>query len=283
MYPDHIAAQIRAASVAPGRRTVEGVVPIEGRIIEETEYIATMKPAEWTTDNKSGLKRFSHAERFKKAVELVDLRDGDRVLDYGCSDGYFLELLNSGGAAPRLCGYDPLWSDYRINKNFTDATRGIQFTNDLNILDNGAFDKIACLEVLEHLEEPSLHEALCNIERLLAEGGIAIISVPVEIGLVSFLKNCARIISGQAHDNTTPATLLRSFLKLPVARQGDGSYILSHVGFDFRVLERRFRETGFDVVTRTFSPFPPLGRFLNSQAFYVIRKRRETVVKGGPL
>jgi 2-polyprenyl-3-methyl-5-hydroxy-6-metoxy-1,4-benzoquinol methylase len=229
-----------------------------------------MKPAAWTTDNKSGLKRFSHAERFKRALDLVDPRDGDRVLDYGCSDGYFLELLNSTGAKLSAYGYDPLWSSYKISKKFTASSRGIRFTDDLDVLEYGSFNKIACLEVLEHLEGDSLAAALGNIRRLLAEDGFAVVSVPVEIGLSSLLKNAVRIISGQAHENTTAATVAKSFLKMPVERRGDGSYILSHVGFDFRTLEGIFGRAGFGIVKRTFSPFAALGCYLNSQVFYVL-------------
>ncbi|MGD8717883.1 MAG: class I SAM-dependent methyltransferase [Candidatus Zixiibacteriota bacterium] len=271
MYSDDVAAQILNASTAAAAEDGDGAARLDGRIMDEAEYIATMKPAEWTTDNRSALKRFAHSARFKKAVELVAPRNGERILDYGCSDGYFLELLNGAGAKIRAYGYDPLWSDYKVNKTFTGATRGIRFTDDLSIMDNGSFEKITCLEVLEHLEESSLEKALENIKRLLAKNGIAIISVPLEVGLASLLKNCARVILGQAHENTTPATVARSFLGLPVARRGDGSYILSHVGFDFRILERKFAEMDFDIVNRTFSPFSCLGRFLNSQVFYVLR------------
>jgi 2-polyprenyl-3-methyl-5-hydroxy-6-metoxy-1,4-benzoquinol methylase len=274
-YSDDVAAQILAASAAAGAEAGDETGRLGERIMDEAEYLATMKPAEWTTGNRSVLKRFTHAARFKKAVELVAPRNGDRILDYGCSDGYFLELLNGAGAKIRAYGYDPLWSDYKVNKIPTDATRGIRFTDDLSVYDNESFDKIACLEVLEHLEAPSLDEALADFGRLLAESGIAIISVPVEVGPASLLKNCARIILNQAHENTTPATVARSFLGLPVARRGDGSYILSHVGFDFRGLECKFAAMGFDIVNRTFSPFSYLGRFLNSQVFYVLRATAE--------
>lgn len=235
------------------------------------EWVATMKPGDWTTDNRSGLKRFSHSERFKKAVELVNPKDGDEILDYGCSDGCLLELLNSTGVKLQIYGYDPLWSYYEVNKEFSNGSREISFTDDLDTLNKGTFNKITCLEVLEHLEESSRKSALLNIKGLLAKNGIVIVSVPIEIGFSSLLKNIVRIFLKQTHENTNIVTIAKSLLMLPVKRRGDGSYILSHIGFDYKGLEHTFMEMDFKIVKRTFSPFSCLGPYINSQVFYVLR------------
>ena len=43
------------------------------------------------------------------------------------------------------------------------------------------------------------------------------------------------------------------------------------LGFDFRVLEPRMLKR-FNLVRRWFSPFPPLGAFLNVEVYYLLRK-----------
>jgi len=239
--------------------------------MDHSEWVSTLKPGDWTTGNRSPLKRFSHSARFKMAVRLVGPADGDRILDYGCSDGYFLELLKSAGSKPRVYGYDPLWSYYEVNKGFSDDSCGISFTDNVETFDDGMFDKITCLEVLEHLEERGTKKALMDIKRLLAKDGTVIVSVPIEVGFSSLLKNAVRIFSNQTHSGTNVITIAKSFFRMPIKRKGDGSYILSHIGFDYERLERTFTEMDFEVVDRVFSPFPLLGPYVNSQVFYVVR------------
>jgi 2-polyprenyl-3-methyl-5-hydroxy-6-metoxy-1,4-benzoquinol methylase len=239
--------------------------------MDHAEWAINMKPGAWTTDNRSGLKRFSHSKRFEKAVELVDPEDGDKILDYGCSDGYLLELLKSTGINLRTCGYDPLWPYYAMNRKSPGRNRGIFITDDLDTFGKGAFNKITCLEVLEHLEGSSLKDCLLNIKNLLSKNGTVVVSVPIEVGVSSLLKNAVRIYFSQTHPNTNLITIAKSLLRLPVKRRGDGSYILSHIGFDYGRLESTFTEMGFEVIKRVFSPFSLLGPYVNSQVFYVIR------------
>jgi 2-polyprenyl-3-methyl-5-hydroxy-6-metoxy-1,4-benzoquinol methylase len=240
--------------------------------MNHAEWVTAMKPGDWTTENRFKLKRFSHLKRFKKAIELVAPKGGDKILDYGCSDGYLLELLKSKCLNLKAYGYDPLWFYYKINKKKPNRNRGIFFTDNLDTLKRGAFNKITCLEVLEHLEESSTRNCLSNIKKLLSRNGTAIISVPIETGFSSLFKNTVRKILNEAHENTNVITIVKSLLMLPIKRRGDGSYILSHIGFDYKRLERSFAETGFKIVRKTFSPFPFLGSFINSQVFYVLRE-----------
>ena len=45
---------------------------------------------------------WSHRRRFRTALALARPFAGGRVLDYGCGDGTFLGLLQTGGAPPAL-------------------------------------------------------------------------------------------------------------------------------------------------------------------------------------
>lgn len=61
-------------------------------------------------------------------------------------------------------------------------------TDVLPTLESGAFDIVLCLSVLEHLWEPQ--DALLEIRRLLAPGGVAILNVPSWLGK-PFLETAA--------------------------------------------------------------------------------------------
>jgi hypothetical protein len=60
-----------------------------------------------TTQHPSALKRFSHTQRFQRALALLDVHDGESVLDYGTGDGYFLQLLRCQYPHCDLWGYEP--------------------------------------------------------------------------------------------------------------------------------------------------------------------------------
>jgi 2-polyprenyl-3-methyl-5-hydroxy-6-metoxy-1,4-benzoquinol methylase len=142
---------------------------------------------------------------------------------------------------------------------------------DLSELCERTFSRVSCCEVLEHLSTERQLDALVNIRRLLRQDGIAIISVPIEIGTASLLKNLARLAIGQAHPGTTFVSMFRSFFGLKIRRSEESGFIPSHIGFYYQNLGRLFEAAGLQVVRRRFSPFPWLHRFVNSHVFYVLK------------
>lgn len=63
--------------------------------------------AEHTYNSKNMLQRFAHRMRFKKSLNLMPSGREIRLLDYGCGDGFFLNILNinkinGGGGIYRL-------------------------------------------------------------------------------------------------------------------------------------------------------------------------------------
>ena len=64
-----------------------------------------------TIASPSRIKRFSHRARFSRAIQLLDPRPGDRILDYGSGDGFFLGVLHDHEPRLELCGFDPATDD----------------------------------------------------------------------------------------------------------------------------------------------------------------------------
>jgi SAM-dependent methyltransferase len=181
-----------------------------------------------TVGSSCGIKRFSHRRRFERALALLDVRASDRVLDYGAGDGYFVRLANESYPESELVAYDPdpiMFTEFRLT---LDGTENVAVARDTHRFPQGYFSKIVCVEVFEHLEPEPRTAVLAEMLRLLAPGGSVVISVPIEIGLSSLLKNLVRVAIRHHHPGTTISNIVRSLLGLPIDRTGISC--TSHIG-----------------------------------------------------
>jgi len=194
----------------------------------------------------------AHASRFALAARFVD---GD-VLDYGCADGYFSKVA---GDRARVTNYEP--------QDANAPTDGTPCLRTLRGLER-RFDCIACLEVLEHVTDDKLNEFFDDVRRLLAPDGRVIVTVPVMIGPIGFLKIAMYL--GRSGGYTIGSAFRHLLGVMPGARhlRRDGLY--EHEGFDYRKLRTRLRSE-FSVVEQHCSPFGALPPWLNSQVCFVCR------------
>lgn len=225
-------------------------------------------------NNRSLLKRFSHGRRFEVAIRLLDPAPGDRILDYGTGDGHMLVRL-AQTPCEQATGFEPFPDQFEelratVARLPAGRTRAVAA---LAELESGSFDKVCCLEVLEHLPARLQQESLAAMARLVKPSGLVLVSVPIEIGAGSLFKNVARLALRQTHDGTSLSTIGRAALGLPVSREG-GDYMPSHLGFDHRELEKQFAPSGLVLQRRDYSPFPPFGTVVNSQIFYLLARAR---------
>lgn len=228
-----------------------------------------------TIGNKSFIKRFSHSKRFEFAIDLLAFCADDKYLDYGTGDGYMLKLAERSRTPPSLIvGYEPIETQYVQASSFISEgiTSSKIYISASELCDEG-YNKISCLEVLEHLSDKLLAEALFKLYKILRKDGLLVISVPIETGIAGFVKNLIRLFLRQAHDGTSFSSVFRSLFGLEVIRP-DCDYISSHVGFNHNRLESLFSDAGFFVENKFYSPFPSLGSLANSQIFFCLRKCR---------
>ena len=100
--------------------------------------------------------------RLKKSIKLCDILPNHSVLDVGCHQEEARQFI------PKSCNYVGL-----------DHIKGDNFDGGFNL--HQKFDRILCLEVLEHLTQPiSTLESICNH---LAPEGILVVSLPNEATL----------------------------------------------------------------------------------------------------
>jgi SAM-dependent methyltransferase len=109
-----------------------------------------------------------------RAVERHAAFDGKSVADFGC--GYEATLARR--VLPRVRRM--MLVDVRLAKDLAqhakiDAIEG-RLETVLPTIAAGSLDVVMCLSVLEHLDEPQ--QALFEIHRVLAPGGIALVNVP---------------------------------------------------------------------------------------------------------
>lgn len=96
---------------------------------------------------------------------LDTLPPATRVLDAGCGEGVLVEEY-----ATRLAieGIDPNYSAAHVRQG---SLLALPF-------DDATFDRVLCLDVLEHLSFEDQPRALAEIHRVLKPGGEALVSVP---------------------------------------------------------------------------------------------------------
>ncbi len=122
------------------------------------------------------------AERYRTVADRAGLRDGERVLDFGCGDGAMLGILGRrcAGRSIQLHGFDPnvlavelaqkLLAEHGVPATIHAATSGVP---------DGFFDCVLCSEVIEHASAPG--EVLGEIARILRPEGRLVVTTPIRL------------------------------------------------------------------------------------------------------
>ena len=121
--------------------------------------------------------RLRRAESRLKQIELI--RAPGRLLDIGCSLGYFVEAANARGW--KACGIDI--SEYaaeEARKLGLDVRAG---TIEQAGFEDASFDCITMWDVLEHVPDPTRH--MLEVRRILAPAGVVVIGTP-DLGHAAF-------------------------------------------------------------------------------------------------
>lgn len=114
--------------------------------------------------------------RARRIVEELELQDKEKILEVGCGNGYYLNLLNRLAFRLTLIGIDnderalldarKLIRDDKVKLILIDA-------NKIPFKDN-TFDKVIMSEVIEHIENEQ--NVLSEIYRVLKPGGVMVLT-----------------------------------------------------------------------------------------------------------
>lgn len=117
--------------------------------------------------------------RARRIIEELNPRSGDKILEVGCGDGYYLHLLSNLGLKFNLTGVDIDQSALRIARRNLNGKRitlvNADLMKKLPFPDN-SFDQIMMSEVAEHL--PNDRKGLIEVYRVLKPNGILCLTVP---------------------------------------------------------------------------------------------------------
>ena len=117
--------------------------------------------------------------RARNIMYSLELKTGERVLDVGCGDGYYLHLIYNFKKGLELTGTDYSKFDLkRAEKNLNNDKIRLVYGDlmDKLPLKANSFDKIVMSEVAEHL--PDDVKGLSEVRRVLKKGGILCLTVP---------------------------------------------------------------------------------------------------------
>jgi len=121
------------------------------------------------------------AERYRRSVAALRLAPGLAVLDYGCGDGAMLpDLLAAVGPTGRVEGFDPTPDALSVAREALARRRlNVQLYTETAAVPTESFDRVVCCDVIEHVLDPK--HLLQEIHRVLAPGGLAVLTTPVRL------------------------------------------------------------------------------------------------------
>jgi 2-polyprenyl-3-methyl-5-hydroxy-6-metoxy-1,4-benzoquinol methylase len=241
--------------------------------------------------SRNAIIAWSHRRRFAVARDLASAGAGGALLDYGCGDGTFIALAHD--LFREAVGADIDLDQVRDCRSRLDGVPNVQFASIEDLRMPGHrdhYDAVVCMEVLEHCPSDVQPKVLDDLDRLVRPHGVVVISVPIEIGPTLVVKQVVRAAAaatGLTEYATRERYRLSEFMRMLLAgdaarieraltvainARGDQMRFHGHKGFNWRALQRLI-ERVFAIERRLFSPVPVTGRWLNSQVWFVCRKR----------
>ena len=147
-----------------------------------------------------------HWIKFDKALELLNVKEADKILDAACGSGVLSHLLAAQSNAA-ITAVDFSEAAIEFCKN-TYHHLNVSFRKlDLQQVAFAAnsFDKIVMLEVLEHLQPETAERIFKNLHSYLTPGGKIILSTPNKVSLwpvIEFLLDAFKLtpkMKGEQH------------------------------------------------------------------------------------
>ncbi len=137
-------------------------------------------PCDWYHQSlkKDPLQRYWHHRRFEEVGKLIEPVNG-LVLDVGCADGVFSNVIFQKAQPDRLIGIDVLDSSVKWASNHWARNKKLKFEyGDAHKLKykSNTFDAVFCMEVLEHVLDPG--RVLYEFKRVMKKNGYGIFLVP---------------------------------------------------------------------------------------------------------
>ncbi len=185
-------------------------------------------------------------------------REGLKVLDVGCGSGYLVGLLQRDG----YDAYGIDVSEEAINLGTEKGIKNLKVVPGERIeFPDNQFDRVLALDTIEHISDD--HAAIKEIDRVLAPGGIAIVTVPAYMWMWGLqdevahhyrrytLKSLLKLASSASGLQVKEKTYFNTFLFPPAAL----------IRLFSRWFNLKSRESDFDLNSN----------FLNNLLFFIFK------------
>ena len=135
-----------------------------------TEYYR-QKHVTGTYDNQreaTEYRRRKRALELKHFLDLIDKREGEKVLELGCSSGFLTKYLG------KVTAIDTSEKMLEITKKKNPSATCLHADMFEMPFKNGSFDKVVTMRVWNHLDKDDLRKALKEVKRVLKPNGFLI-------------------------------------------------------------------------------------------------------------
>ena len=139
-----------------------------------------------------------------------------------------------------------------------------------NKIKKNYYDVICINEVFEHLSSIEIEKAIKVIKNSIKKKKFVIISVPIEVGVSSIIKNLVRYLINQKHRNLTLTNFIKSIFFIKI-RRSNRKYDNSHIGFNYKNFIILLKSYNMNIIKIKYSPFNCLKSFCNSQVYFLIK------------
>ena len=223
------------------------------------------------------LTRLAHRARFNLVLKAMGNQQYRQVLDFGCGDGWLLEMAAKKGVIQSGFGVDI--SPYMISccEELFAGSQEFKFLQPDEMktcIPPHSCDLFLCTETLEHVG--NAEDAIAQCLLYCTPGAKIIISAPLEVGPSLIFKQAGRYFANlkgrygyerYSYQELMSAALFWDATRFPSSHL-ENAALKGHKGFDYRNLDKILR-TKIKVTKHYFSPFPVFGNLLNSTAIWI--------------
>lgn len=219
-----------------------------------------------TVNHPSPLSRFAHRDRIDRALRLAieNTRIDGSIFDFGAGPGLFLNLFRKKRPDIDLYCFEPFMKlEYTNIRNFKNIKECMSMK----------YSCIVCLETIEHLSDEDIDNFVNLCTMTIENDGIIIISSPIMLGPVIFIKEITRMfLFRKRSDYSLKEVIMAGFWGQNPDRPRDRGP--THKGYDFRSMYVKI-SSNFPEMTAcvSFGPFSVLPYYFNSQAYLVLNGR----------
>ena len=201
----------------------------------------------------------------RRIVDWCHVRDGSRIMDFGCFDGYLVSRIGQIRMVDAI-GIDISIAALEMARSGSQERAAWIAAGDAGLpLADEQFDVVLCSEILEHVED--FEETLSEMARVLKPGGRLYATMPNDLGRVwGPMRGVCRVVDRV--EGHLRRMRLEDFCDagekrgLRVDRSQYRGFVFSAIWYRLFIYNPRIKQKGMSVISSERSPFSTLMKHL---------------------